>query len=112
MVIPFPAFDLPVLGPVLALAFALGDPLEHRRQGVIPHENNPRMLHHLRDRAALCPRRHRLDEDRAEEDEQTTHPQGHQDPLPHGPPAPEAMEDGTRTHSMRIVHDRVRPETR
>ena len=74
MGIPFPAFDLPVLGPVLALAFALGDPLEHGWQGVILHEHNPCMLHHLRDGAALCPRRHRLDEDRAEEDEQTTHP--------------------------------------
>jgi len=112
MGIPFPAFDLPVLGPVLALAFALGDPLEHGRQGVILHENNPCMLHHLWDCAAICPRLHRRDEDRAEEDEQATHSQGHQATLPHGPPAPEAMEDGTRTRSMRIVHDRVRPETR
>ena len=77
MAIPCAAQDLPVPGPVLALAFALGDPLQHGRQGLILHNDNPGLLHHLRDDMVRSLRWHGRAEDSSDHEQQTTQHEGH-----------------------------------
>jgi hypothetical protein len=87
MTIPCAAQDRPVPGPVLAVAFALGDPLQYGRQGLILHHDHTGLLHHLRDNLVRAFRWQRRAEDSGDNEQQTTQHEGYPAACAPGPPA-------------------------
>jgi hypothetical protein len=64
--IPLATQDLPVPRPVLAPAFALGNPLQHGRQRVLLHDDHLGLRHDLGDGTVRVPQRDGLAQEGAE----------------------------------------------
>lgn len=61
----FATHHLAILGKVPAPAFTLGDPLHHRRQGLLLHKHHFDLRHHVQKRAVVCLRLDDVAQERA-----------------------------------------------